>query len=65
MSSDTIALVKAFDALPPEEKLAFASAIFQRLPPVASGRLDDEEVAAAGDKIAAMLDEEENAAQSG
>ena len=61
MSANTLALVEAFEALPPEEKLAFANAIFRRLPPIDSGPLEDEEVAAAGDALAAMLAKEENA----
>jgi hypothetical protein len=61
MSSITLALVEAFEALPPEEKQAFANAIFRRLPPIDSGPLEDEEVAAAGDALAAMLTQEENA----
>lgn len=64
MSANTIALLKAFEALPPEEKIAFANAAFRRLPPVDSGPLTDEDVAVAGDEMAAMLDTEENATKA-
>ena len=60
MSQKTAALLKAFETLAPNEKLDFANAIFRRLPPIDSGPLDNEEVAVAGDAIAAMLDKEEN-----
>lgn len=64
MSEKTAALLEAFETLPPSEKIEFANAIFRRLPPVDSGPLDDEEVAAAGDALAAMLDKDENAPET-
>jgi hypothetical protein len=64
MSEKTIALLEEFEALPPAEKLDFASAVLRRLPPVDSGPLDDELVAAAGDAVAEMLDKEERDAQT-
>ena len=64
MSEKTVAMLETFEALPPEEKLDFANAIFRRLPPVDSGPLSDGLVAAAGDQIARMLEEEEHDAQT-
>ncbi|MBM3833270.1 MAG: hypothetical protein FJ403_08355 [Verrucomicrobia bacterium] len=64
MSENTAALLEAFEKLAPSEKLDFANAILRRLPLVDSGALDDEDVAAAGDIIAAMLDKEEDDANT-
>ena len=60
MSEKSLALLEAFDSLPPNEKLDLANAILRRLPPIDSGQLDDERIAAAGDSIAATLEKEEN-----
>jgi len=60
VSETTIKLLAAFEALPKEEKLSFLREAFRRLPPLDSGALNDEEVARAGDEIAAMLEREEN-----
>ena len=57
-------LVSAFEALPLPEKLDVANAIFRRLPPVDSGPLTDDEVAFAGDDLAATLDREEHDARA-
>ncbi len=59
MSEKTLALLAAFDQLPPREKFDLADAILRRLPPIDSGPLDDDLVAAAGDVIAEELDKEE------
>lgn len=60
MSSATAQLLAQFDTLPAEEKREFVDALFRRLPPLDSGPLDDAQIAAAGDQLAAMLDKEEN-----
>lgn len=52
-------VVAAFDSLSAEEQQAVAKAILRRLAPFESGPLDDNEVALAGDQIAAMLEVEE------
>jgi hypothetical protein len=53
-----------FEALPAEEKHFFMKEVFRRLPPFDSGPLDDEDVARAGDELAALLDKEEHDAQA-
>ncbi len=60
MSAETVQLIAAFEALPPQEKQVFVQELFRRLPPHDSGPLDDGEVALAGDHLAAMLEQEEN-----
>ena len=60
MSAATAKLLSEFEALPPDEKQVFARELFLRLPPIDSGPLDDEIVAAAGDQLAEMMDQEEN-----
>jgi len=52
-------LIAEFQLLPVEEKQAVVKEILRRLPAFDSGALDDNEVALAGDGIAAMLEEEE------
>ncbi len=64
MSAETAQLLAAYEALPVQEKQMFVRELFQRLPPVDSGPLEDEDVARAGDIIAAMLDQEERDAQT-
>ena len=64
MSTATIQLLAEFEALPAEEKQVFVKEMFHRLPPIDSGSLDDEEVAHAGDALAAMLEQEENDSQT-
>jgi hypothetical protein len=64
MSIATIKLLEEFEALPLKERQEFAREFFLRLPPLDSGPLDDDLVAAAGDQIAAMLEQEENDAQA-
>ena len=60
MSSVTAQLLAQYDTLPVEEKREFVEALFRRLPPLDSGPLDDGQISAAGDQLAAMLDKEEN-----
>ena len=60
MSAETAHLLAAFEALPVPEKQVFVKELFRRLPPHDSGPLDDDEVALAGDQLAAMLEQEEN-----
>jgi hypothetical protein len=60
MSAVAERVIAAFESLPPEEKQSVAREILRRLPRFDSGPLDDNEVALAGDQIAAMLDREEN-----
>ncbi len=64
MSAVAEKVIAAFESLPAEEKQAVAKEILRRLPPFDSGPLDDNEVALAGDQLAAMLDEEENGASA-
>jgi hypothetical protein len=64
MSAVAEKVIAAFESLPAEEKQAVAKEILRRLPTFDSGRLDDNEVAHAGDQLAAMLDEEENGASA-
>ena len=60
MSSDTAHLIAEFDSLPEREKQIVAQEILRRMPPFDSGPLDDEQVALAGDHLAAMIEREEN-----
>jgi hypothetical protein len=53
-------LIAEFESLATEDKQAVVREILRRLPPYDSGPLADEDVALAGDNIAAMLDEEES-----
>jgi len=64
MSSQTIQLLEAFDALPAEEKRVFTAEFFRRAVPFDSGPLDDDETAHAADALFAMLDAEEDDARS-
>jgi hypothetical protein len=53
-------VIAAFESLPAQEQQAVASQILRRLPPFDSGSLDDDEIALAGDQLAALLEGEEN-----
>jgi hypothetical protein len=64
MSAVAEKVIAAFESLPAEEKQAVAKEILRRLPPFDSGPLDDNDVALAGDQLAAMLDQEENGASA-
>jgi hypothetical protein len=61
MSAATAKLLSEFEALRVEEQQEFVREIIHRLPPWDSGPLSDNVAAAAGDELAAMLDEEERA----
>jgi len=54
----------AFDALPPDDKQAFAVEIMRRTraSPFDSGPIADEEIGEAGRALFAVLDQDENAA---
>jgi hypothetical protein len=49
-----------FPALPGEEQQRFVKELLRRLPPIDSGPLNDDEVALAGDQLAAALEQEEH-----
>jgi hypothetical protein len=59
MKAGTVKLLSEFEALAVEEKQEFAQEVIHRLPPWDSGPLTDDVAAAAGDQLAAMLEEEE------
>jgi hypothetical protein len=60
MSRQTAELLRAFEALPPDEKRVFTVEVLRRAVPFDSGSLDDEETAHAADSLFALLDAEEN-----
>jgi hypothetical protein len=60
MSSQTAELLKAFEALPADEKRVFTVEFLRRAVPFDSGSLDDEETAQAADSLFALIDAEEN-----
>jgi len=60
MSTQTIQLLEAFEALPEDEKRTFTAEFLRRAIPFDSGPLDDEETARAADEIFALLDSEQN-----
>jgi len=64
MSEQTAQLLDAFEALPSDDKQAFAVEIMRRTRelPFDSGPISDEEIGEAGKAIFALLDQEENAA---
>ena len=61
MSAGAAKLLSEFEALPVEQQQEFVREVMNHLPPWDSGTLNDDAVAAAGDALAAMLDEEERA----
>ncbi|HEV7405244.1 MAG TPA: hypothetical protein VGO11_20030 [Chthoniobacteraceae bacterium] len=61
MSTATAKLLAEFESLRVEEKQEFVREIIEHFPSSDSGPLSDEVAAAAGDELAAMLDEEERA----
>jgi len=61
MSTATAKLLSEFEALRAEEKQAFIREIMLHLPPWDSGPLSDDIAADAGDRLAAMIEEEESA----
>ena len=64
MSSQTVELLKAFEALADEEKRTFTVEFTRRAVPFESGPLDDVETAEAADQLMASLEAEENDASS-
>jgi hypothetical protein len=60
MSKETAQLLEAFEALPKEEKQVFVREVFRRLPRYDSGLLANEEIAAAGDQLTALLEKQED-----
>jgi hypothetical protein len=60
MSSATSQLLAQYETLPVTDKQEFVNALLRRMPPLDSGALEDDDLAAAGDQVAAMLDKEEN-----
>jgi len=64
MSRQTAQLLKAFEALPEDEKRVFTVEFLRRATPFDSGSLDDEETTAAADQLFADLDAEEHDAPS-
>ncbi len=63
MSGRAVELLNAFEALPPDDKQAFAVEVLRRTRelPFDSGPLSDEEIGIAGRSLFAFLDQEENA----
>lgn len=64
MSKNTAQLIVAFEKLPMVEKQIFVKEVFRRLPPIDSGALSEEEIAAAGDQLAALIEQEEHDSQA-
>ena len=64
MSTATAQLLSQFEALAGDEKQEFIRALIRRLPAWDLGRLDDGLVAAAGDELAQMLDQEERGSKA-
>ncbi len=56
MGSATAQLIAEFEFLPEPDKQVFVKEILRRLPLLDSGPLDDEEIALAGDALAALLE---------
>ncbi len=63
MSKHGIELLGAFEALPPDDRQAFAVEVLRRTRdlPFDSGPISDEEIGEAGRSLLAFLDQEENA----
>ena len=61
MSGATAKLLSEFQALRVEEKQEFVQELIRHLPQWDSGPLGDDVASAAGDQMAAMLDQEERA----
>jgi len=64
VSTQTAELLEAFEALPDEEKRAFAQELLRRSLPFDSGPLEDAEIARASDDLFAALEREEDAAHT-
>jgi hypothetical protein len=61
VSDATLKLLSEFEALEIGEKQEFVRELIHNLPPWDSGPLSDDVVAAAGDQLAQMIEEEESA----
>ena len=59
MSSETQALLEAFEHLPAEEKRVFTEELLRRSLPFDSGPLEDEEIGAASKALFESLEEED------
>jgi hypothetical protein len=59
MSSETQALLEAFEHLPAEEKRAFTAELLRRSLPFDSGPLEDEEIGAASSALFVSLEEKD------
>jgi hypothetical protein len=59
MSSDTQALLEAFEHLPVQEKRAFTEEVLRRSLPFESGPLEDEEIGGASAALFESLEEED------
>lgn len=66
MSKQATQLLEAFEALPRDDKQAFAVEILRRTRelPLDSGPITDEEIGEAGKALFSFLDQEENAAKA-
>jgi hypothetical protein len=62
MSKQAVELLNAFEALPPDDKQAFAIEVLRRTRESSfdSGSVSDEEIGGAGRSLFAFLDQEEN-----
>lgn len=63
MSDHAVELLEAFDALPPDDKQAFAMEVLRRTRdfPIDSGPVADEEIGDAGRSLFGFVDQVENA----
>jgi len=59
MSSETQALLEAFEHLPAEDKRVFTQEVLRRSLPFASGPLEDQEIGAASAALFESLEEED------
>ena len=64
VSTAAAKLLSQFDGLPNEDKQEFLGELIRRLPRWDAGPLDDDVIAAAGDDLASMLDEEERGSEA-
>lgn len=64
MSSETAQLIAKFEALPVDEKQSFLQELFLRLPPIDSGAVSDDTIAAGADQLAALIAEDEERART-
>jgi hypothetical protein len=66
MSKETVDLLEAFEALPIDDKQAFAVEVLRRTRelPFESGPLSDQEISEAGKALFCYFDQEENAADT-